>query len=200
MNINLENKKNILENLIANKKILEGKLMEIMNRTKNIVINGRKEENEEKDKIFEEDRILSDIKKENEGLLKKYTQKKAEIDEKIQKVENKLKLITDRYNLAKNDYDAKDKEYIEKFNYYQKLLDPSLLQKIPEIESDEENENNKIEELRGSKINQNKRSKKNGPKNVNNNLYSMTTISTGNNGNFNIKQEEKKSIKFNKKK
>ena len=200
MNINLENKKKILENLIANKKILEGKLMEIINKTKTIVINGRKEENEKKDKIFEEDRILSDIKKENEGLLKKYTQKKAEIDEKIQKVENKLKLITDRYNLAKNDYDAKDKEYIEKFNYYQKLLDPSLLQKIPEIESDEENENNKIEELRGSKINQNKRSKKNGPKNVNNNLYSMTTISTGNNGNFNIKQEEKKSIKFNKKK
>ena len=202
LDINLKNQNDILEKLMEDKKVLEGQLNNVVNETNNFGINANKEENRKKDKIQEEINMLADIKKENEELLRQYNLKKKQIDEKIQKVEKKFKLSLDRYNLAKNDYEAKDREYINKFKYYQQLLDPSLFQKIEKIEIKEENENKNLEKLKGSKnkINQNKRNKKNIQKNANNNLYSMTTLSTGNNGNFNVNPQEKKSFKFNKNK
>ena len=198
-----ENKKLIdenvrLENLKKQKKDIENIIMEMNKENQNNIIKIKMEEDDIKKKIEEEKELLIDMKNNNNNLLKRYDKKKKEINEKIQKVENRLKLSFDRYNIAKEEYNLKDKEYKKKFNYYQDLLNPSLLIKI---KKENDNKNN-IEELRASKLKFRLNSKKYPLKNNNmnpnniNNLYNTTTISTGNTGQANI--EEKRSFKFKK--
>jgi hypothetical protein len=193
-----------LEKLVEKRKSLENEIFNINKRKENNELETKREEEKTKNKIEFEKRIIFDIQKENEDLLVLYNKKKKEIDEKIQKVEKKLKISLNKYNLVKKQYDQKDKEYIDKFKYYQNLLDPNFLRKKQEIKIEEENDNNlKVNDLRSSKIKFRLSSKKlnmknNTQGNINNNVYSTTTLSTGNNGNINA--EEKRTFKFNKKK
>lgn len=203
-NKKLEGEKNKLEKLVEQRKSLENEIFNINKRKENNELETKREEEKTKNKIEFEKRIIFDIQKENEDLLVLYNKKKKEIDEKIQKVEKKLKISLNKYNLVKKQYDQKDKEYIDKFKYYQNLLDPNFLRKKQEIKIEEENDNNlKVNDLRSSKIKFRLSSKKlnmknNTQGNINNNVYSTTTLSTGNNGNINA--EEKRTFKFNKKK
>ena len=203
-NKKLEEEKNKLEKLVEERKSLENEIFNINNKKENNELETKRKEEKIKNKIEFEKRIIFDIQKENEDLLILYNKKKKEIDEKIQKVEKKLKISLNKYNSAKKQYDQKDKEYIDKFKYYQNLLDPNFLRKKQEIKIEEENDNNlKMNELRSSKIkfrlsNKKLNMKNNTQGNINNNIYSTTTLSTGNNGNINA--EEKRTFKFNKKK
>ena len=107
--------------------------------------------------------------------------------------------MNNKYLYAKNLYDSKDKEYIEKFKKYQNLLDQSLL---IDTKSDENKEKDKVEEPKPTKLKLKASSKKllvkyNNIINSNNNAYKTTTISTGNTGKKN--PEEKKSFNIKKK-
>ena len=203
-NKKLEEEKNRLEKLVDQRKNLENEIFTINKRREDDDFETKNEEEKTRNKIEFERRKVIDIQKENEDLLVLYNKKKKEVDEKIQKIEKKLTISSNKYNSAKSQYDQKDKEYIEKFKYYQSLLNPNLLRKKQEIKIEEENDNNKkVDELRSSKIKFKLSSKKlnvknNTQSNINNNVYSTTTLSTGNNGNLN--SEEKRSFKFNKKK
>ena len=202
-NKKVKEKQTMLKQLIQEKKKIENELSEIYKRKKNDELSLKEKEDKKKNQIEEAQKKLFDIRKDNEDLTKKYEKKKKEINDKIAKVEKKCKLSLDRYNVAKSDYVNKEKEYTDKFDYYQKLLEPSLLQEIPKVETKVENDNNKkTEAVKSPKIKLKLGGKKLNMKTSNqNNLYSTATLSTGNTGgNNNINETEKRSFKFNKKK
>ena len=203
-NKKVKEKQTMLKQLIKEKKKIENELSEIYKRKKNDELCLKEKEDKKKNQIEEAQKKLFDIKKDNEDLTKKFEKKKKEINDKIAKVEKKCKLSLDRYNVAKSDYVNKEKEYTDKYDYYQKLLDSSLLQEIPKVEAKEENDTNKkTEAVKSPKIKLKLGGKKLNMKTSNqNNLYSTATLSTGNTGgnNNNINETEKRSFKFNKKK
>ena len=202
-NKKVKEKQTMLKQLIQEKKKIENELSEIYKRKKNDELCLKEKEDKKKNQIEEAQKKLFDIRKDNEDLTKKYEKKKKEINDKIAKVEKKCKLSLDRYNVAKSDYVNKEKEYTDKFDYYQKLLEPSLLQEIPKVQTKVENDNNKkTEAVKSPKIKLKLGGKKLNMKTSNqNNLYSTATLSTGNTGgNNNINETEKRSFKFNKKK
>ena len=130
--LNIENKKiekelKKLDELIKEKKEYELKILEI---TRKMDISDREriiKEEKIKDKIEEEKKILEDIKEENHIVLKDFNMDKSELMENFEKKEKEHKLSKEKYLMAKNFYDSKDKEYIEKFSYYQDLINPNLL-------------------------------------------------------------------------
>ena len=62
----------------------------------------------------------------------KYNLMKNELMNTFGITETKYRLSQDKNNYLKKDYENKDKEYIEKFSYYQKIINPSLLVPIRE--------------------------------------------------------------------
>ena len=66
---------------------------------------------------------------------------KNELLEAFEKTEKNHKFSKDKYLYAKNIYDTKDKEYIEKFSHYQDLINPNLL--VPIKKSKINNDKNK---------------------------------------------------------
>ena len=199
----LKEKKLALRELITEIKKLENIMSEINQRKQDNDVETKHDIEKKNLKIKKLKKLIIDLNQENEELLKKYEKKKKEVNEKIQKVENKYKLSLDRYNLAKNEYEQKDKEYINKFKHYQNLLDPSLLQK-KQIEIEEDINNKKPGDLRSSKkilkLSNKKLYSKSSSQNNLNNIYSNATLSTGNTGNHNMTEGDKRTFKFNKKK
>ena len=137
-NKKLEKEKKKLNELIKEKKEYEKKIFEINRSMDNNDNERRIKEEEIKDKIEEESKNLKEINKENKIILKEYSMDKNELLETFSRTEKKHKLSQDKYFYAKIYYDTKDKEYIEKFSYYQDLINPNLLVPIkkPIINSD----------------------------------------------------------------
>ena len=196
---NLQKERTNLENLKKEKKNIEIAIKEICKETENYISLSRKEENRIKNRIENEKRKLKYLKQDNQIDFNKYEEKKKEILSKVEKIEKEYQIVNNKYLYAKNLYDSKDKEYIEKFKKYQNLLDQSLL---IDTKSDENKEKDKVEEPKPTKLKLKASSKKllvkyNNIINSNNNAYKTTTISTGNTGKKN--PEEKKSFNIKKK-
>ena len=130
--LNIQNKKIEkelvhLQELIKNKKDMEKKILEI---NRGIDINNwerRKKEENIKEKIEKEENILKEINEENNKLLLDYNLNKDELMAVLDKTQKEFELSKDKIHFAKLYYDNKDKEYIQKFSYYQDLINPDLL-------------------------------------------------------------------------
>ena len=201
MNKKFEIENTKLQNLLKEKKKFENELNIINKVGERSDMNRKKECEKIKDKIEKEKMLINQLSNENESLLKNYEIKKKESNDKIIKKQKKLKLSLDRYNLSKNEYDIKEKEYIKKYKYYEDLINPSLL-----IKTEIKENNNNNTQLNDNNKNKNIKLKLNlNPKKIplNSNVYSNTTISTGNTGqNLNLNTDNKskvKTFKFNNK-
>ena len=201
MNKKFEIENTKLQNLLKKKKKFENELNIINKVGERSDMNRKKECEKIKEKIEKEKMLINQLSNENESLLKNYEIKKKESNDKIIKKQKKLKLSLDRYNLSKNEYDIKEKEYIKKYKYYEDLINPSLL-----IKTEIKENNNNNTQLNDNNKNKNIKLKLNlNPKKIplNSNVYSNTTISTGNTGqNLNLNTDNKskvKTFKFNNK-
>ena len=195
-NKKIKEEKKRLEILKEQRKNIENSITKVFRGNDNEKVRLKTEVNNLNKLIAKEKILLKDINVDNNMLMKEYERNKQEVNDKIFEVEKILKIYKDKYKKAKNEYDIKDKEYIEKFKKYQDLLNPSLFVKIKTEEKEEK------EELRSSlknlKLKKTKLSFKNNNMNNKNIAYSSTTLSTGNTGKNTF--EEKRSFKFNKKK
>ena len=138
----IEKEKKKLKEIINEKKEYELKIVEIAREMENTEKERKIKEEEIKEKIEEEKKILEEINYENKKILKDYNMDKNELLEAFEKTEKSHKYSKDKYLLAKNYYDMKDKEYIEKFSHYQDLINPNLL--VPIKKSKTNNDKRKL--------------------------------------------------------
>ena len=152
-------------------------------------------------KIENEKQILDKINEENNKLRTEYSIIKEELMSVFEKTEKNHTISKDRYQYAKYDYESKNNKYIQKFSYYQDIINPMLLVPIKKANAfkkkSKKNITHKVDENNDKKIERNNfrsMSMKKLPvkrdingQNNNNNLY-ISTISTGN---FNLNNDEK---------
>ena len=172
------------------------------------------EENIIKDNIEKEKKLLNEIIQINKELKTEYNLTKNELELVLKKTEKNYELSKEKYEFAKNNYEYKNRKYIDKFSYYQDLINPLLLVPIKKpiinkIKSKKSldnlfNQENSKKLLRFSIIDKKSKNKnrsssihnKRVTNNINN-IYSSSTISTGN---FNLNTDDKfinVNLKFN---
>ena len=130
--LNIENKKlekeeKRLMEIINQKKEYETKILEKTRGIENNEKQKRLKEDKIKIKILDEKKILEELKEENDNVLKEYNKNKNQLMLTFEKTEQAYNYSKDKLKLAKKYYEMKDKEYIEKFSYYQDLINPDLL-------------------------------------------------------------------------
>ena len=201
-NRKIEKKEKKLNEIKLEIKNLESMIIE---KNQNMEINDKQSKIEEdliKQKIENEKKILDKINEENNKLRVEYSVIKEELMLAFEKTEKNHTIIKDRYQYAKYDYESKNNKYIQKFSYYQDIINPMLLVPIKKTNASkkkskknvtthkvEENNDKKTERNNFRSMSMRKLPVKrdiNGQNN-NNNLY-ISTISTGN---FNLNNDEK---------
>jgi len=200
-NKKIEKKEKKLNEIKSQIKELESMILE---QNQNMEINDKQEKIEEdliRQKIENEKQILDKINEENNKLRTEYSIIKEELMSVFEKTEKNHTISKDRYQYAKYDYESKNNKYIQKFSYYQDIINPMLLVPIKKANAfkkkSKKNITHKVDENNDKKIERNNfrsMSMKKLPvkrdingQNNNNNLY-ISTISTGN---FNLNNDEK---------
>ena len=103
---------------------------------------------------------------------------KNELLEAFEKTEKNHKFSKDKYLYAKNCYDMKDKEYIEKFSHYQDLINPNLLVPIKKSKINNDKSKKYINKSSGNII-------------YNGNKYNINNDNNKDNGKFRKLEEYK---------
>lgn len=200
-NRKIEKKEKKLIEIKSQIKELESMILE---KNQSMENNDKQEKIEEdliKQKIEDEKEILDKINEENNKLRTEYRIIKEDLMLVFDKTEKNYTISKDRYQYAKYDYESKNNKYIQKFSYYQDIINPMLLVPIKKVnvskKKSKKNLNHKIDENNDKKIERNKfrsmstkkltTKREINAQNNNNNLY-ISTISTGN---FNLNNDEK---------